>query len=346
VKSFEFQRIHNAQTRRTAYDAREPKIWWETAIFSTLVIADAAVVADVMRSPNFTLPDIRSLTHELARRHSLPLVRVQETMNILPVLLEGEQHMRIRKMLGQFVADKLLDIEPGLPAMVTALLDAVPSEGETELVTGLLTPLVRAVFSKLVGQQLTDEIMSFTLVSILEGRQNLASLTRLDDMLDRVFHFLAPDSQGADDFICRLCCLVFGVDNVMSTLAENLAAAFQAADGHAPAELPAYPTETMIASICRRPLRPTEIAGHAVLPSTLVRLQFAPLGYSADKGISAAMFGAGRHACIGKQLSLSVWKHLAEQFNARKIRGRITHYQCHTTHTFNFVKTLRIAIEP
>lgn len=346
MKSFELQRIDRFAARRAAFENREPKIWWENAIFQTLVIADPAVVADIMRNPNFVLPDILSLTREIARRYSVPLLRVQESMKILPLLLEGDQHMRLRKILGPFLSTRLRDIEPGLPGMITALLDGLPPRGEADLIPELVEPLIREVFSRLVGRQLTDEIMSFTLVSIFEGRHNLASLSRLDHMLDRVSRFLEQDSGGEDDFICRMCCLVFGVDNMLSTLAENLAASFQASNGEAPAQLPPYPTEGMIASVYRQALHPTEIAGHAVLPSTLVRLQLAPLGYSEDKSITAAMFGVGRHACIGKQISLSVWKHLSEQINARRISGRITGYTCNPTHTFNFVKTLRIAIEP
>ena len=68
-------------------------------------------------------------------------------------------------------------------------------------------------------------------------------------------------------------------------------------------------------------------------------------GVAAGLG-AAALFGAGRHACVGKQISLSIWRHLSEQFNDRKIRGTITDYQSESTHTFNFVRTLKVSIQP
>ncbi len=59
------------------------------------------------------------------------------------------------------------------------------------------------------------------------------------------------------------------------------------------------------------------------------------MGYAEDKSLNA-----GRHACVGKQLSLAVWKHLADAFNGRRMLGHITDYTCNCTHSFNFVEAL------
>jgi cytochrome P450 len=336
----------DAGQRRAAFAALEPKVWLEQSIFSTLVVADAAIVAKVMRDSNFVKPDIPSVAREISQRHGSPLARVQATVDVLPLFFEGEKHMRLRKVLAAFLAAKLKEMEPDLPRIVGNLIAALPDSGEVDFVEQLIAPFTRDVFSRLAGKDLTDDIMSLTLINIFDGKHSPISLSRMEGMLEKVFAFFEALGEDDDGFICRLCCLVFGLDNMLSTLSENVAAAFQASNGVTPAELPAYPAEVMIAATYRLPLAATEFAGHTVPKGMLVRLQLAPAGYSADRSLTAALFGVGRHACIGKQLSLAMWKHLTEQFNARAFRGRITQYRHHSTHSFNFIQELRVALAP
>ena len=346
MKSFELHRIKDAAARRAAFDGCEPKIWWETGFIPTLVIADADIAAEAMRRADFIIPDHRALVDDIKRRYHRPFDYLSKTMDILPVFLEGERHAAVRKLLGQFLSAKLRELEPRLPDIVRAHLDRLPRTGDADLVSQLLVPFTREVFSELAERELTDQVMDMTLGRIFEATQTVSSLGRLDNWFERLFSFLDAGPPGDERFICQLCCLVFGVDNVLSTLAENMVAAFQQADGAHPARLPAYPVETMVSVTHRKAIAPTTIAGHPVQASDLIRIHIEPFGYSADKSANAALFGAGRHACVGKQISLSIWRHLSEQFNDRKIRGTITDYQSESTHTFNFVRTLKVSILP
>jgi cytochrome P450 len=346
VKSFELHRIKDAVARKAAFAACEPKIWWETGLFPTLVITDAEVAAEAMRRTDFIIPDHRALVDDIKRRYQRPFEYLSKTMDILPVFLEGERHAAIRKLLGQFLSTKLRELEPRLPGIVRGHLDSLPRTGNVDLVSQLLVPFTAEVFSELAEREVTDQVMEMTLGRIFEATQTVSSLSRLDNWFERLFSFLDAGTPGDERFICQLCCLVFGVDNVLSTLAENMVAAFQQADGANPARLPAYPVETMVSVTHRKAIAPTTIAGHPVQASDLIRIHIEPFGYSADKSANAALFGAGRHACVGKQISLSIWRHLSEQFNDRKIRGQITDYQSECTHTFNFVKTLKVSILP
>lgn len=346
MKSFEFHRVKDAAARRAAFSAREPKIWWEQHVYPTLVIIDPVVAAEALRRPDLVIPDLRRVVREIRTRHDVPLPALLHAMDFLPLFLEGEAHTRIRKLLGPFLSARLREVEPELPALIHGLLAGLPVDGKVEFVSQLLLPLSRDVFSSLVGRDLTEEITGFSLIRIFEAAHGVTSLSRLDGMIDRVFSFLDSDGCEDDDFICRLCCLVFGFDNVLSTLAENLAASFQSSNGTTPAQLPAFPTEVMLSASYRHALEETALAGHKLKPNTLVRIHLEPFGYSGDKTLNAALFGVGRHACIGKQLTLSVWKHLSEAFNALKIRGAISAYDCECSHSFNFVKTLEVDIRP
>jgi hypothetical protein len=340
VRSFEYHRIQDTAARRAAFQALEPKVWWEQHVSPTLVIMDAAVAADVLRSPLFVIPDLRGLLRELRSRHPLQLEHLQQTLDILPPFLEGAPHARIRKLLGQYLSVKRPEIEAELPDVISTLLGRLDRTGTTDFIPDLLVPLTRN------GRDLTDQIMEIKLTRIFEAGHSASSLQKLDQMLGRVFDFLDAKDEEDNDFICLLCSIVFGIDNIISTLAENIASAFQTSNGTSPAELPQFPVELMLSATYRRPVKTTEVAGHEVQPSTLVRIHIEPFGYSSDKALNAGLFGVGRHACIGKQLSLDIWKHLAVQFNARAFIGRITEYHCEPTHSFNFVKTLKVDLLP
>jgi cytochrome P450 len=346
LRSFEFRRIKDAAARREAFESCEPKIWWERSLFPMLVITDPAVGAEVMRSTDFIVPDLRVLVREIQRRQPQSLEHLQPMLELLPVFLENESHARIRKILGPFLSAKLRDIEPKLPGIIGGLLDGLPRGGEADLLSGFLVPLTREVFSILVERELTDEVMGLALGRMFDAKQTLAALSRLDQMMQRAIAFLDTKSSADDDFICRLNCIIFGIDNVMSTLAENIMVAFQASNGVTPAKLPAYPAEVMLSSTIRHAIKPTEIAGHRVEPSDLIRIHLAPFAYSTDKALNAAVFGLGRHACIGKQLSLSIWKHLVEQFNSRKLAGTVTAFESDSTHSFHVARTLKVTITP
>ena len=346
MKSFELHRIKDATVRRAAFEDLEPKIWWEKNVLPTLVIADPEIGAEVMRNTNFVVPDLRGLASAVASRHSVSIDYLQEALELLPPFLEGERHAWIRKLIGQYLSVKLREIEPELPGLIHSLLHQLPRPGETDLIRQLLAPLTKHVFSGLAGRELTAQIMDFKLAKIFEMSHTVGSFGKLDNVLERTFAFLDKRSDGDEEFICQLCSLVFGVDNVMSTLAENLAAAFQTSNGTAPALLPDFPVEAMISSTHRRAVMPDEIAGHRVQPNDIIRIHIEPFGYSREKTLNAALFGVGRHACIGKQLTMRIWKHLSEQFNAQSMSGTIMDYQSEHTHSFNFVRTLKVSILP
>lgn len=346
MRSYEYHRIQDTAARRAAFDAIDPKIWWERHVSPTLVIMDAAVAADVLRNPLFVMPDLPALVREVRNRHPLQVEHLQQTLALLPPFLEGAAHGRIRKLLGQYLAAMRPEIEAELPGVICALLDGLERPGNVDFVHELVVPLIRHVFSKLAGKELTDEIMAAKLIGIFEAGQSAGSLSKLDQMLCQVFDFLDSADQADDEFICRLCSIIFGVDNLISTLAENVASAFQRSDGAAPAKLPPFPVESMLSVTYRRTTEATTIAGYAVQPSNLVRVQLEPFGYSPDKALNTGLFGVGRHACVGKQLSLDIWKHLMAQFNGRAFVGRITDCQCAPTHSFNFVKTLKVHLLP
>ena len=295
MKSFELHRIKDAAARRAAFDGCEPKIWWETGFIPTLVITDADIAAEAMRRADFIIPDHRALVDDIKRRYHRPFDYLSKTMDILPVFLEGERHAAVRKLLGQFLSAKLRELEPRLPGIVRAHLDRLPRTGDADLVSQLLVPFTREVFSELAERELTDQVMDMTLGRIFEATQTVSSLGRLDNWFERLFSFLDAGPPGDERFICQLCCLVFGVDNVLSTLAENMVAAFQQANDTIPARLPAYPVETMVSVTHRKAVAPAVILTQVPVEVDIKVLLLYDIEIDKEKYGNAITFNSQRH---------------------------------------------------
>ena len=70
------------------------------------------------------------------------------------------------------------------------------------------------------------------------------------------------------------------------------------------------------------------------------------LGYSEQPALKAAIFGAGIHSCVGKQLSLKIWSHLKDSFNGLGLRAEITEYELVPSHFFAHYRSVKIKVLP
>ena len=205
--------LHSAPNRRKVFAGLSPKIWWEHDILKTLVVADPAVAAKILRSPNFVVPDLRQIVDRIELRYATPLDYIRKSMDVLPLFLEGRPQAEIRKLFGQFLSTKLRELEPLLEGMVTRSILPLERGGEIELMSEVIRPLVKEVMSQLAGVELTDSIMALQLGGIFQVNKNVSGLRKLQETYRQVFEFLEQENPERDLFVCRLCCVVFGSDN-------------------------------------------------------------------------------------------------------------------------------------
>ena len=341
MKSYQ---LHSAPNRRKVFEQLSPKIWWEHDVLKTLVVADPVVAAEILRSPFYVVPDLRQIVSKIEQRYATPLDYIRKSMDILPLFLEGKPRVELRKLFGQFLSGKLRGLEPQLDSMVARALVPLERDGEVELMSEVIRPLVKDVMSSLAGVELTDTIMKLQLGGIFQVNKNVSGLKKLQQTFKEVFEFLETGNPKADLFVCRLCCVVFGSDNLQSTIAENIMAVSEQTNTGVPLELPSYPVETALSATFRRPIHAFEVAGFQVEPDELIRIQLEPFGYGTGSEITNMMFGAGAHACIGKQVSLRVWSQFSKHFNRLRVVGEVLAYHAETTHSLNFVQSLKMAV--
>ena len=110
--------------------------------------------------------------------------------------------------------------------------------------------------------------------------------------------------------------------------------------------MPDFPVDTGVPVTFRRVKDDCSFGPYRFLAGDILRVQLQPLGYSDQPELKTAIFGAGVHSCVGRQLSLKLWEHLARAFNGLGLRAGLLAYDVAASHyrPLSFRKNQGVAV--
>lgn len=343
MKSYE---LHTAQDCQALFADLPQKVWLETDLLRVWVVADPHICLEALRSPALAVPDTMAILEQFEVRLGRTFEHVRTANSYVLVLLRAAAHAELRKALARFLAEGLRRLENKFPEMVSAALKPLRTAGIVDLYAQVTRPLIADIISEMIGQKVTPGIQDLMLGDILTANKSPMKLHQLNADYGKALDFLSQSSQDPAEIACKLNCLTFGFDSLTMALMENMIAACRdRAPGQA-AELPDYPVETGVSVTFRRALRDCRFGPHQFAAGDLLRLQLQPLGYSDQRELKEAIFGAGPHSCVGRQLSLKVWSHLAQAFNALGLRAEIATYDLVPSHFIARYHSVKIKVLP
>jgi hypothetical protein len=343
MKSFE---LHMAPQRPALFASLPEKVWLETDFLRVWVVAEPQICVDVLRSPAMGMPDLLAVVDMVEARLGQPLQHVRTANAYLPALLEGPAHADLRKVLAKFLAEGLKRIDKLLPGLVKDALMPLRSSGVVDLYGEVVKPLVANVISELIGQKLTPEVQDLKLIDIFPFNKSPAKLRQLNADYGAALSFLAQSTSDPTEMACKLCCLTFGIDSLTMTMVENILMACAERTGEGAAVLPEYPVETGVPMSFRRVREDCTFGPYRFLAGDTLRVQLQPLGYSDQPELKAGIFGAGMHSCVGRQLSLKLWEHLARAFNELGLRADLLAYDVAVSHFIAQYRSVKIKVLP
>jgi hypothetical protein len=343
IKSYE---LHTAPQRPALFASLPEKVWLETDFLRVWVVAEPQICIDVLRSPALGLPDLLAIVDQVEAKAGLSLQHVRTANSYLPALLEGPAHANLRKALAKFLAEGLRKIEKVLPGLVDVALAPLKTSGTIDLYAQVVRPLVASVISELIGQNLTSNIQDLMLGDIFPLNKSPGKLRQLNADYGAALTFLAQSTDDPIEMACKLCCLTFGVDSLTMTTVENILMACRNTGTSQVAALPEYPVETGVPVTWRRVLLDCEFGPYRFSAGDILRLQLQPGGYSDQPELKAAIFGAGIHSCVGRQVSLKLWSHLARAFNALGLQAEIMEYDLVPSHFIAHYRSVKIKVLP
>ncbi len=326
--------LHIVPDRHEHFAGLEPKVWLESSFLRTWVIAEPGLIVKILRSRHAVILNVDDMINSIERAYGAEFPNVRFAVRHLPLFLEGEAHAEQRRNSSRYLAGRMADLERHLPELAKRHLQPLRDKGRVDLVSEVTDPLVRAITSIFVERPVTEEIASLNLLDAFALNKSLTRFKDLDLRVGKAKEFLAAESEDEQLLGSRFSALSMGYETILVMLTEGLHLAFRShpEDARDHIVLPAFPIETGVPVSYRRALTDFEMAGHAFKAGDLLRLQLQVLGYSAREEDRNGIFGAGVHSCVGKQVSLRIWTHLKEAFDALHVRGRVSSYDLVPSH--------------
>lgn len=338
--------LHIAADRHEYLAGLSPKVWLERSFLRTWVIADPSLIVKLLRSGHAVILDVDDMISAIERGYGVEFPNVRFASRYLPLFLEGEAHAEQRRNFSRYLAGRLPDLESHLPALAERHLQPFGNKGSVELMAEITGPLVRDITSIFVQRPVTPEIGALDLLDVFALNKNLTRFKDLDLRVGKARAFLATEGEDKKLLGCRFSALVMGYETLLTMLTEGLHQAFRnpPCDGGDHVVLPDFPVETGVPISYRRAFDDFEMAGHAFKAGDLLRLQLQALGYSPREEDHKWIFGAGTHSCVGKQISLRIWKEVKRVLDAMKMRGRITSSVLEPSHYMARHKSVHVEV--
>jgi cytochrome P450 len=326
--------LHIASDRRERFASLAPKVWLDSSLLRTWVIAEPALIVALLRDPRAAILSIDDMVSMVERTYGVEFPHVKFAARHLPLFLEGDIHTERRRSFSRYLAGKLAELESRLPDLLEGHLQPLRGKGEIELVAEVTGPLVRDINAIFVGHPLSNMIESLNLLDLFALNKSVTRFKDLDRRVKQALEFLNSGNKEEELLGERFTALAMGFETLMTMLTEGLYSAFREEPGASggDAALPAYPVETGVPVSYRRAETDFEMSGHQFKQGDLLRLQLQTLGYVPREADRKWIFGAGAHSCVGKQASLRIWAELKKMFDAMHIRGRIISYELRPSH--------------
>jgi cytochrome P450 len=185
---------------------------------------------------------------------------------------------------------------------------------------------------------------------IFDRMMGLRRRQQLDSDIGRVraaIRGALPDEADEDDEGVRVALFILGNDTLSGTLGESLYTVLRQNPGRRLNEIsyPELPPETGVPFAERVVTEAFVFDGVQLAPGDRVRLYLQGFQYSDRPGDRSRIFGTGLHACLGRQLSVEIWRTLVERLSTTTLALDVLSYAARTDdYVFTAPETLLVGV--
>jgi cytochrome P450 len=230
----------------------------------------------------------------------------------IPLCLHAEAHQRSRRQLSEFLAERKAELTARIPSIIAQRFEVMRHEGRVELMSEAVVPMALDVLSIISdfgvsAAQCENVSVAFDkLIGMSKRRRVSADLSKLTDLIAAR---LGPEASDTD-VGSRLALLVLGRDPLVGTFGESLHHIFKANSGSCLSDIdyPDLPPQTGVPVVERIVTRPFRIGECQFAEGDRLRVHLQSFAYAADARIRSNFFGGGAHTCLGRPLSMDLWR--------------------------------------
>jgi cytochrome P450 len=339
--------LHHQPDRRETYDALRPFHFDQH--LKVLCVYDKELIAAIFRSEDFRINAFADHYRTIAERTGIDFQASIATLDHIPFSKEGDEHKRLRTEMAAVVSADSREHIAGMETFINELVKNLFVSGkEIELNQQLGRAIFYELFSRWLKVDQREFMKESNISQVFDGAMSLNRRKKVNGDLHELTCAFAERRERmptTPEFAVAM--NVLGNDALMGSLVlstwhileQNPGA--RLSDIEFPTNLPA----TGVPFIERIANRDVEIKGLSVAKDQKVRLMIDATSRQVTGEEADLFFGKGRHLCIGKPMTLIVWRSFAKAVMALPLRFTLGEMRLRTgDYAFSYPEYARVRL--
>lgn len=313
---------HQQPDRRERYDQLRPYSFDEH--LGVMCVYDADMISEIFRSQDFRINPFADHYREIAERTGIDFQASIEALDHIPFSKEGDEHRALRAEMTRLVSAESRQHIAELDAFISDLVPKTLVPGtKVELTEQIARPIFHELFARWLKVDQRSFIKESNFSQVFDGAMSLNRRKNVNRKLSEIkcaFADRTDQIPTTPDFAVAM--NVLGNDALIGSLVLSL---WHVLDQNAGARLreidfPANLVATGVPFIERIANRDIEVNGMKVAKDGKVRLVIDATSREVSGEEADLFFGKGRHLCVGKPMTLVIWRSLTRAVNALQHR--------------------------
>ena len=304
--------LHHQPDRLETYRALHP--FHLDKELDCLCVFDVAIISAVFRSDQFNVIPFAEQYRYIQDRTGLDFEATIAALDHVPLANEGVRHKQIRAEIASVVGAEAAENARSMEAFVAAQVRHLFRSGaEIDLVDDIATPVFGELFQRWLRVDHSHLVDDPNFSQIFDMKMSLNRRRRINRNLDQLTcAFADRRDQIPTSPEIATAMNILGNDALKGTMSLSLWETLVRNRGLRLDEID-YPRNlpsTGVPYIERVAVEDVEIDGMTVRKGQRVRLMLDATSYHVSGEESDLLFGKGRHVCLGKPMTLAIWRSL------------------------------------
>ncbi len=266
----------------------------------------------------------------------------------LPLCQERDTHAAVRRAAARLISERTETLRAAIPDMVRTHCAVLCVPGRVDLMQEVIGPLVSDTISILIDMPI-DVAEHDHISRVFSQALGVAKRRKMDHALGQLTTRLRQTFSNADESVVglKLAFTILGRDAMLGTFGCTLHDLVQKVDGGAWSALdwPDTPTRTGVPYIDRIALEDVTVGGEALEAGSNIRARLADYETAEDPRSRIGFFGAGAHVCLGRALTLDLWRGISRFMAQSTARPHVLEFALRRDDVFHIPQILFLEIE-
>jgi hypothetical protein len=332
--------LHRAPDRHShfAVGATQPPKF--DPITKSWIVMEPGTCERLLASPYVRLPHYSQNDAALHNRFGIDYSNLLFAYSHIPLCLQDAAHRDARRRMAEYLSGRKALVEAHIVTTVKSHLRILGQEGEVELMREVLNPFVFSVIGSLIDLDPAGPAECHLATKIFDTSLGPRKRQRMNEELGRLREMicakLGPDA-SEEAIGLRIAFVILGRDSLIGTLGASLHNVLAANSGKRLDQMryPGVPPETGVPFTERIVVEPFVDHQTEFQAGDRLRIYLQSFAHSGSARETQRIFGIGSHACLGKSVSLNMWRAITSYLAGIPLHADvISHALCTDDYTF------------